>query len=411
MQIRQPKKSYDLVVVGGGMVGASFACALSHAVNNSSLSILVVEAVAPRGGSVDQPSFDARSTALSYGSSQIFAAMGLWPELSEVVTAIKEIHISDRGRFGSAQLSHQDHKLEALGYVFENRKLGVVLNTTMEASENIELLCPAAITAIEPTAHGMTLEIDDESGTCSVDTSLVVLADGGRSPICKQLGIERNVEDYKQHALIANIAFEKPHNNIAYERFTDEGPLAILPLESIDNQNRGSLVWTLDEKQVETIMALGDEDLLQQLQQRFGNRLGKILQIGEKFSYPLSLSIAREQIRPGLVLLGNVAHTLHPVAGQGLNLALRDIEVLVESLKQAFQAQIPLGDMQVLQGYIEQQQFDQDKTITFTDNVTRLFSSNSRARVWARKAGLLSIELAPTLKRGFAEHAMGIGSK
>jgi 2-octaprenyl-6-methoxyphenol hydroxylase len=256
----------------------------------------------------------------------------------------------------------------------------------------------------------MSLEIAGAAGNVTVEASLVVLADGGKSPICSQLGIERKVEQYKQHALIANIAFERPHCNIAYERFTDTGPIAVLPLQSMDNQNRGSLVWTLTEQQVGTVMAMDEAELLTTLQERFGARLGELLNIGEKFCYPLSLSVAKEQIRPGLVLLGNVAHTLHPVAGQGLNLALRDTEVLVDCLRQAHVANHCLGKMDVLQSYVDRQQFDQDKVIAFSDSISRLFSSNNNAKVWARKIGLLSIELVPTLKRGFAEQAMGLDS-
>jgi len=410
MRIQSPKQSYELVVVGGGMVGASFAYALSQAIDDKNISILVVEAVAPaKDNLIDQPSFDARSTAISYGSSRIFQHMGLWQELSRVVTPIKEIHVSDKGRFGSAQLSHKDHQLDALGYVIENRKLGEVLNSALDASGVIDLFCPASISTIKPASTGMTLEIIDEASSHSVDASLVVLADGGRSPICNQLGIERSVENYKQHALIANIAFENPHNNVAYERFTESGPLAVLPLKSIENQNRGSIVWTVEEQQSAEFMSMDDGKLLLLLQERFGNRLGELLKIGEKFCYPLSLSIAKEQVRPGLVLLGNVAHTLHPVAGQGLNLALRDVGVLVETLTKAFLEHKSPGQMSVLQEYVERQKFDQQKSIIFTDIITRLFSSNSSAKVWARKIGLLSVELAPAIKRSFTEQAMGMG--
>ena len=176
MQIQKPKHSYDLVVVGGGMVGASFACALSHGIGSKSLSILVVEAVASTSSSVVQPSFDARATALSYGSSRIFERMGLWSQLAEIVTRIKEIHVSDKGRFGAVHLSHEDHKLDALGYVIENRNLGVVLNAAMQISEGIDLYCPARITSIKPVQSGMSLEIAGAAGNVTVEASLVVLA-------------------------------------------------------------------------------------------------------------------------------------------------------------------------------------------------------------------------------------------
>ncbi|NQV71178.1 MAG: 2-octaprenyl-6-methoxyphenyl hydroxylase [Pseudohongiella sp.] len=411
MRIQQPQDNYDLVVVGGGMVGASFACAIDHAIDKENFSILVVEAIAASSSISEQLSFDARSTALSFGSSRIFDNMGLWEQLADVVTAIKEIHVSDRGRLGSSHLHHAEHGVDALGYVIENKALGVVLNSAMESSHSIQLLCPASILTIKPDAAGMALQIESGSESYSVNASLVVLADGGKSPICSQLGIDRTVEQYSQHALIANIAFEKPHNNIAFERFTDTGPLAVLPLESIDQCNRGSLVWTLTTEQSAEFAAMSEDELLPRLQQRFGNRLGRLQQLGERFIYPLSLSVAKEQIRPGLVLLGNVAHTLHPVAGQGLNLALRDTQVLVSVLQKAFSQARSLGEMSVLQEYLEQQEMDQAQTINFTHYITQLFSSNSTAKTWLRKFGLLSIDLIPSIRKSFAERAMGLFSK
>ena len=395
MRIQLPNKYYDVVVVGGGMVGASFACALRRELNKATdkhrkknkpnderkkdsaeISILVVEAVdqanSPGQASITQPSFDTRSTALSYGSSQILEAMGLWQQLSDTTCPIKEIHVSDRGRIGTTRLHHEDHQVDALGYVVENR---VVKNDSLEHS---------------------------------ISTSLVVLADGGRSPICEQLGLEQQVQDYEQHALIANIGFEKMHRNIAFERFTDTGPLAILPLKSLGKQNRASLVWTLTAQQSAEYMVMAEEELLEILQERFGNRLGKLLHIGEKFCYPLRLSVAREQLRPGLVLLGNVAHTLHPVAGQGLNLALRDVAALASTLRGAVADGADLGSMDGLQQYICKQEFDQKRTIMFTDTITRLFSSNSQGKILARKFGLITIDLMPSIKQGFAEQAMGL---
>jgi 2-octaprenyl-6-methoxyphenol hydroxylase len=417
MRIQQPKQTYDVVVVGGGMVGASFACALSRELSKASkeISILVVEAVGLETSSdstdASQPSFDARSTALSYGSRQIFEAMGVWSQLQHTVSAITQIHVSDRGRIGSTRIDHKDYKVDALGYVVENRELGMVLNSSMSADSGIDLFCPASIVAIKPTAEGMDLIVKCGSMEHPVSASLVLLADGGRSPICEQLGIGQNVQDYNQHALIANIGIEKAHENIAYERFTDTGPLAVLPLKSIGAQHRASLVWTLSAQQSAEYMAMATDELLEKLQQRFGNRLGKLQQLGEKFSYPLRLSVAREQLRPGLVLLGNVAHALHPVAGQGLNLALRDTAKLVETLCAAAAAGAGLGSMDVLQQYLCKQERDQERTIMFTDTITRLFSSNKPGNILARKFGLIALELLPSIKRGFTERAMGITSK
>ena len=406
--IHVPNPHYDLVVVGGGMVGASFACGLARAGADRALSILVVEAVDQQHAGDSQPGFDARSTALSYGSSRIFKSLGLWRQLQPIATAIKDIHVSDKGRFGSTHLNHAEQQVDALGYVVENAPLGRILNAEMSASDRTALLCPASISKVEALPTGMKLTIDAGGSGYEVTTALVVLADGGKSPVCSQLGIDRQVRDYGQHAVIANVAFEFPHRNVAYERFTDTGPLAVLPLASLDDEHRGSLVWTVTPEQSAELTAMDDETLLARLQERFGHRLGRFTRIGKKFCYPLTLSVAREQIRPGLVLLGNVAHTLHPVAGQGLNLALRDIDVLITTLLAAQRNGQALGEMAVLQRYLQRRDFDQRKAIAFTDYLTRLFSSNTQARVWARKFGLLSIDLLPPLRRGLAERAMGM---
>ena len=408
MQISKPDNFYDLVVVGGGMVGASFCCALEQALGETPLSILVIEAISPNANSAKQSSFDARSTALSFGSRKFLEGIGLWQALDDVVSAIHEIQVSDRGRLGCVEINRDEQGVEALGYVVENKRLGQVLDARLSESGKINLLCPALVSSVKATEKGMLLGLNHGDTETSVDASLVVLADGGKSPVCEQLGIEQSIERYDQHALIANIVLEKPHQHVAFERFTDTGPLAVLPLQLIDGKNRGSLVWTLSVEQAAQYREMNEEKLLPLLQERFGYKLGKILEIGETFVYPLSLSIAKEQVRPGLALLGNVAHSLHPVAGQGLNLALRDTRALVDVLINAKQRGLGLGEMNVLLEYVARQQADQATTTQFTHNITKLFSSNNEAKVWLRKFGLVALELLPTLRRSLAERAMGL---
>jgi 2-octaprenyl-6-methoxyphenol hydroxylase len=408
MQISKPDNYYDLVIVGGGMVGASFCCALEQALGDTSLSILVIEAISPNANTAKQSSFDARSTALSFGSRKFLEGIDLWEELDDAVSAIHEIQVSDRGRLGCVEINRDEQGVEALGYVVENKRLGQVLNARLNESKKISLLCPALVSSVKATEKGMQLGLNHGDTETNVDASLVVLADGGKSPVCEQLGIAQSIERYDQHALIANIVLEKPHQHVAFERFTDTGPLAVLPLQSIDGKNRGSLIWTLSVEQAAQYRELNEEKLLPLLQERFGYKLGKILEIGEAFVYPLSLCIAKEQVRPGLALLGNVAHTLHPVAGQGLNLALRDTRALVDVLIDAKQQGLGLGEMNVLLEYVARQEADQATTTAFTHNITKLFSSNNEAKVWLRKFGLVAIELVPTLRRGLAERAMGL---
>ena len=399
------KSSYDMVIIGGGMVGSSFALALAKAIDSASILMIDTHEISKK----KLPSFDDRSTALSFGSSQILSNSGVWDKLKKDANKIEKIQVSDKGHIGTTQLSSSDYDIDALGYVIENRVFGAVINDAIESTSSIDYLAPASVTKLTPKADGMLVELEKENYRQTIEASLVVLADGGRSPLCSQLGINRDSVDYGQRALIANIQFQLPHQNQAFERFTDTGPLAVLPLASHDNENRASLVWTISNTQADEYASFDQSQLVSRLQERFGDRLGEIFKIGKLSSYPLSLVTAKEQIRPGLALLGNAAHTLHPVAGQGFNLALRDANALVASLILAREKGKSFGDMKVLQHYLDGQMKDQQQAILATDTLVRLFSNSSISKSLLRKCGLLSLELAPGFKQGFARQAMGLG--
>ena len=428
MKTTSPQAHYDVVIIGGGLVGASLACALQAAIDRmrtgvraQPLRVLVTEAAAHVDAS---PSFDARSTALSYGSQRIYQGLGLWDRLAPHATPIKHIHVSDRGHFGAVRLDSETMNVEALGQVIENRHLGEALMQALTSAPDIDYLCPARIVSASHTPAGMALTVaipemkaqaKQQDQTREISASLVVLADGGKSTLCQQLGIGMRVEHYGQKAIIANVAFEKPHENVAYERFTDSGPLAVLPLADLAGDHRGALIWTLTHEDADVTIGLSDDDFLAALQERFGHRLGMFEKVGRRASYPLSLTVAQEQVRPGLVLLGNVAHTLHPVAGQGLNLALRDAESLAGLIMESYRGKdgetVSPGTMSVLQRFVDSQQADQNLTIDFSHYMTRLFSSTNPGLVWARKFGMFSVDLLPVVKRGFARQAMGMGER
>ncbi len=411
MLVQKPNNHYDITVIGAGMVGASFTLALRGSLPER-ISILVVEAARSDPGHTASPSFDDRTTALSFGSSGILQQIGLWEELAVSVTPIDRIHVSDRGHFGSAQLDRESEGVAALGYVVENRHFGQLLNRGLHGRPGLDLLAPVRVKSIDPVAAGMHLCLGHENGEISeVSTSLVVLADGGRSPICSQLGIAIDRKQYGQRAIIANIGFDRSHNNIAYERFTETGPMAVLPLQPLHGSPRGALIWTVAENDAEHLMASPEEQLVAMIQERFGYRLGRIQRIGECSCYPLSLQTAREQVRPGLVLLGNVAHTLHPVAGQGFNLALRDARELAAVLTGAVEAGKPVGGMETLQRFQFNQQKDQDRTVQFSHYLTRLFSTDRASLVWFRKFGLASIDIVPLVRHEFARGAMGLADR
>ncbi|CAH0154830.1 2-octaprenyl-6-methoxyphenol hydroxylase [Pseudomonas sp. Bi70] len=388
----------DVAIIGGGLVGASLALALQGEARKRGWRVVLIEPFAPGDGY--QPSYDARSTALSYGSRLIYEGLGLWPAIAQQATAIERIHVSDRGRFAAARLSAEQEGVPALGYVVENAWLGHCLWQALDA-EVIQWRCPAQVERMEPTTEGYRLTLDDET---LIDCSLAILADGGRSSLREQLGISVNQRPYDQTALIANITPERDHAGEAFERFTESGPLALLPL----SEKRCALVWTHPSRDVERLLKLDERAFLAELQQAFGYRLGALKQVGARVPYPLVLIEAAEQIRANLVVLGNAAHSLHPIAGQGFNLSLRDVRALADTLSASA---APLGDLVTLQRYAGIQAGDQTRTVAFSDQVTRLFSTDQPLLAAGRNLGLLGLELLPPAKRWFARQAMGMGTR
>jgi 2-octaprenyl-6-methoxyphenol hydroxylase len=403
------KPHYDLVIVGAGMVGASLACILDRMPMSRPLNILLVEStLIDLNAPPPQPSFDARSTVLSYGTVSYLRELEMWEGLSASAQSITHIHVSDQGRLGSVRMSSREQGVDALGHVIENRLLGSVFNKALAAARYLETRSGVQVTGIKPQQTGMLVTLEKDADSCVVETSLVVLAEGGRSGLCEKMGIHRVEQPYDQEAVIANVAFSVPHKNVAYERFTVNGPLALLPLPDMDGLNRAALVWTRKGGDAKNLMVLSDMEFLDALQKEFGNRLGMFSRVGQRHTYPLSLVAAEEQVRPGLVLLGNVAHSLHPVAGQGFNLAFRDTIRLAAILALAHDRGELLGAIDNLQLYLQQATTDQERTAAFSDYMTRLFSTNHLAAVWLRKFGLFSIDLVLPLRRAFAQRAMGL---
>lgn len=388
----------ELAIIGGGLVGASLALALQGEAKKRGWRICLIEPFTP--GSGYQPSYDARSTALSYGSQQLYQRLGIWQQIAEHAEPIQHIHVSDRGRFAAARLSAREENVPALGYVVENAWIGECLWQALDQSV-VSWRSPAQVTRLEALGSGYRLTLQDGA---VLDSDLAILAEGGRSGLREQLGINVKQTPYDQSALIANVSTRDAPAGQAFERFTEDGPMAMLPLAG----NRSALVWTRATADAERLMGLPDAAFIAELQLAFGYRLGAITQIGERHLYPLALVEAQEQVRPHLVVLGNAAHSLHPIAGQGYNLSLRDTIALADCL---LASTAPLGDFATLQGYLRSQQLDQQLTVGFSDQVTRLFSSGEPLQVAGRNLGLLGLDLLPPAKRWFARQAMGIGTR
>lgn len=382
---------YDVLVVGGGMVGASLAGALAPL----GLRVAVIERVAP--GAPSQPSYDDRCTALSYGSRRIFETLGLWSQLSAAATPIRQIHVSDRGRFGVTRLDSAQEGVAALGYVVENRVLGACLWRSMGQAT---LYCPAEVAAVHPADDSVQIEIERDGGRIELRAALLVVADGARSATRTLLGIPAREHAYQQHAIIANITPQQPHRNVAYERFTAHGPIAMLPMSN----GRCSLVWTQTPQQAAAAMTMTDEQFLAALQRAFGYRLGQLQRAGRRSAYPLALIRAASIVGPRAVLVGNAAHGLHPVAGQGFNLGLRDVAALAEVISESDDP----GGKSALRRYQQWRRPDHTRVTGFTDGLIRIFGSELAPVRMARGAGLVALGLAPAARRLLARQSMGL---
>ena len=402
------KEQADITVVGGGMVGASLALLLSSL--NRGWRIQVIEAFPITAASADdlQPSFDARSTALSHSSREIFEILGLWPALSTRLADIREVHVSDRGHIGSARLYAEEQNLPALGYVVENQWLGSVLMEALQNANNVDVIAPEKVTKVSPVQGGMKLSLSQDR---DITTKLLVIADGAQSDTRELLGIEATTKDYGQVALVANISLSKDHNGIAYERFTDSGPMAMLPLQPVEGEYRSALVWTLPPERAAEMVGAPKAEFLAALQDRFGHRLGQFQRVGSRHSYPIRLITSNEQVRSNAVVVGNAAHSLHPVAGQGFNLALRDVAVLANELALADSAGSTLGELSVLQNYLKQQQADQKQTILLSDLLPKIFAIGASPVALARNLGLLALDTVPLFRHQFARLGMGLETK
>ena len=398
MQEPASNRHYDVAVVGGGMVGASLAVALAPL----GLRVATIEAIAHDSDS--QPSFDERTTALSNGSRRILESLGVWAELQPMATPIRRIHVSDQGRFGFARIDAAEQGVAAMGYVVPNRALGAALWSRLKA--DAPLWCPAQVLRITPGEHAVDVEIERDGRTELISAKLVVAADGAQSAVRGAFGIASESRDYEQTAVITTVLPQRFHDNVAYERFTDEGPMALLPIEG----GRCTLVLTLSPARAHAAMAWSDAEFLAEVQRRFGFRLGRFLKAGRRAAYPLILTRAARTSARRCVIIGNAAQSLHPIAGMGFNLGLRDVACLAELIAEGRrQSPADAGAPHLLAEYDAWRRADRGGVIAFTDGLVRLFANPLRAVRLFRDLGLLVFDLLPPAKSALSRLSTGAG--
>lgn len=378
------ERQVDILIVGGGLIGATLKLAL----RSLGFSCLLVE----RHPFADKtnPNFDARSLALSPASIRILSMLNIWDLVREYATPINLIHVSDQHRFGVARLHAEANN--PLGCVVEMQYINSALHKVLDKEH---ILAPATLTHLDSTTRRATVQT--AIGECFIKARLIVAADGAESTVRALCNLPVQVKPYNQQAIVANIGLTKSHNFQAFERFTQDGPLALLPMQD----NKMSLVWAMAPAKAKGLIELNDKEFLQALQKAFGYRLGRLTKVGQRFSYPLQQLVMPQQIKGPVVFVGNAAHTLHPVAGQGFNLGLRDVAALAQCI-----SHYGLED-RMLEHYMSTRHADQKNIIGFTNGLINLFTSRIPGVGLARDMGLILLDNSAFLKKCLSRYAQG----
>lgn len=391
MTISPPES--NVLVVGGGLVGASLAIALDAA----GCRVTLVEAAAPRTDA--QPSYDERNLALARATINGLDAIGVWPFAAAQAMPIRHIHVSRAGEFGSARLDAARHGVDALGWTLPARELGAALLRRLDACQRLVRLAPASLTGLTRLADGWRAEIKTPGGVQHVDAALLVGADGTESFVRTQLGIEADVHDYHQTLFVCTVTPERDPLNRAWERFSDEGPIAMLPLA----ERRCGLVLTVASEVAADVMALDDADFIALAQRRFGWRLGRLGRPGKRHPYAIKRVAARQLIAPRAVLVGNAAQTVHPIGAQGFNLGLRDALTLAELVAEAADP----GSRALLERYAARRAPDRTGTMAMSHNLVRFACMPQPWLAPFRSLALLAYDRVPPLQQILARRGMG----
>ncbi|OCA56114.1 2-octaprenyl-6-methoxyphenyl hydroxylase [Photorhabdus namnaonensis] len=386
----------DVIIVGGGMTGATLALAISS-LSKGRIHVSLIEAAEPER---KHPGFDARAIALAYGTCQRLQQIGVWSVLEEYVIPITHVHVSDRGHAGFVNLYAKEYNIPALGNVIELYDAGQCLFGLLKNAPGVTLYCPSKVMAVERTLSSVAVSLD--SGE-RLQGELLVAADGSHSAIGRACNIQWQRHAYEQVAVITNVLTSEHPRGSAFERFTEHGPLALLPMSG----RRSSLVWCHQLARKKEIAGWNNDQFIRQLQRAFGWRLGKILETGQRHSYPLTLSTANQQISHRLALVGNAAQTLHPIAGQGFNLGMRDVMTLAQIVSEAFAAGQDIGTYQVLANYQQQRVLDRENTIDITDGLIRIFANRYFPLQIGRHVGLMMMEKCSPMREILARQTLG----
>ena len=393
-------EAFDVIIAGGGLSGALTALSIAHLTNvqGQKLRLAIVEST-PTTQNI-KLTFDDRVLALAHGTAAYLDSIGVWQALLPDATPISDIHISDRGYYGKARIAAESHGVDALGYVIEMSLIGQRLIESISGLDNITWYCPDKIVDISWQKESVSVTLKSDA---LLTGKLLVGCDGGHSFCRQQANINNSFSEYHQTAVIANVRTAKPHQQVAFERFTESGPIAMLPL----TQGRCSLVWSLEPDEAFRVMQLSDAAFSNELTHAFGQWLGNIEEVGKRSSYPLILVQAEEQVFHRMALVGNASHTIHPIAGQGFNLGVRDVQTLARLVKNAVDNDTDIGAYALLNQYANARKVDQNEVISITDSLVSLFSNQYGPLVAGRNIGLKVMNYVSPLQQMFVDKTMG----
>ncbi|MAH84301.1 MAG: 2-octaprenyl-6-methoxyphenyl hydroxylase [Rhodospirillaceae bacterium TMED8] len=399
--LNTPDIDVDLLIIGGGLVGSVLAVALE----NTPIKTCIID----KGEDIDlsDADFDGRAFAISASNKNLLAAIGLWPVLEKDASPILEIRVSDGPSLLALHFDHKDVGDQPMGIMLENRHLRCALRDRLSSSQRARVLAPASVEALVNAPGGVQISLVDGR---VVRAQLVVGADGRGSQTRAQAGIKLTRWPYPQTGIVCTVRHQRMHMNIAHERFLPSGPFAILPLtgDALGVQNRSSIVWTERADLAHVILDLDEDAFRSELMRRFGDFLGNIEIIGSRYAYPLSLQFAERFVDNRLALVGDAAHGMHPIAGQGLNMGLKDVATLAQVLAETYRLGLDIGGSQALSQYAKWRRFDHAAMLLATDMLNRLFSNDIAPVRIARDVGLAAVNAFPPIKNLFMRHAMGV---